>query len=103
MSELTYIPQKKIDLVADTPVTIEDLCRKSLYVYGTVYPLVTDSLDILISPTSDSLTDWFNVQTLVHTATDHLVLLDDYVFKRVKLVVTAGATFTSACLVIERI
>lgn len=103
MGDVTYTLQRRIEVVADTPIVIDDICRKALYVYGTAWPVLPgDALEVRVSPTVDGLTDWITVQTLNTSYTDHLVPLDFVVFKRVMLAVTGTATFTSAFLLIER-
>ena len=103
MGDVTYTLQHRFPVVAGTPIPIDDICRKAMYIYGAAFPVLPgDSLDVRVSPTSDGVADWITVQTLDNKFTDHLVPLDLVDFKRVVLAVTGTATFTSAFLLIER-
>jgi len=104
MSDVDYTLQHQFSVVANTPITIDEICKKSMYIYGTAFPaLPGDSLDVRVSPTLGGVADWFTVQTLDTTKTDHLIPLDTVVFRRIQLAVTGTATFTSGFLLIERV
>lgn len=100
MSDLDYVLQTTLPMTDGVAIEIEDLCAKNVYVYG--YVPGAGSCAVQISPTLSGA-DWFVVQTLDPLFTDHLVPISgDLVFKRIRVLAVAPATFTSAALVLER-
>jgi len=100
MSSLDYILQATTPMLDGVALEIEELCFKNVYVYG--YVPGAGSCSVQISPTEAGV-DWFEVQVLDPLFTDHLVPIpENLVFKRIRVLAVAPATFTSAALVLER-
>lgn len=96
---LTDLPRAEIVMTANTPIWVDDLCSKSVYVYG--YAPGAGQADVQVNPTG-APGDWFTVVTLDPASTDHLVAFDTYGAVEVQLATSGGATFDHALLLLER-